>query len=68
MEDSDAEATKSFVNAQNNLSAAYFKQCLFREQIEDKLYDAYDYRRFHSPQKRGEYIFQFETDDRRDHE
>lgn len=59
MEDADADATKSFVTEQNNLSRPYFEKCPFREQIRDRLSKVWNYRKSDPPQKHGNHYFQY---------
>lgn len=62
MEDADSEATKSFVNEQNDLSRPYFEKCPFREQIRDRLAKVWNYRKSDPPQKHGNHYFQYAND------
>lgn len=59
MEDKDAEATKSFVTSQRELSKSYFEKCTFRDQIRQRLRQFSDYKRYDPPQKRGNHYFQY---------
>ena len=61
MEDPDAAETKSFVEAQNNLSRPYVHGCPEREQICKTLTKLWNYPKFGVPQKEGERYFFFKN-------
>ncbi|XP_037024903.1 prolyl endopeptidase-like [Bradysia coprophila] len=62
LEDTDAEATKSFVDAQNDLSQRYFKQCPFRKQLRHRLKGFKGYSNIDMPKRHGKYYFLYDSD------
>lgn len=62
MENKDADATKSFVTAQRDLSKSYFEKCSFRDRIRQRLQELWNYKRSDPPQKRGDRYFQYVHD------
>src|SRR6202012_3428784 len=57
MEDLDSPETKAWVDAENEVPAAYFKPLTFRDSIHKRMMDLANYERFSMPQKRGSRYF-----------
>lgn len=57
MEDLDSPETKAWVDAENEVTAAYFKPLTFRDGIHKRMMDLANYERFSMPQKRGSRYF-----------
>ncbi|WP_334240634.1 prolyl oligopeptidase family serine peptidase [Terriglobus sp. ADX1] len=57
MEDLDSPETKAWVDAENEVTAAYFKPLKFRDSIHKRMMDLANYERFSMPQKRGSRYF-----------
>lgn len=54
LEDPDAEATKNFVAAQNELTAGVLAQCTTRQQFKELFQSLYDYEKIGLPSKQGQ--------------
>ena len=54
MEDPDAEETKKFVDAQNEVSKPFIQDCAEREKISESLTKLWNYPKFGVPSKRGD--------------
>ncbi len=54
LEDPDSEATKAWVTAQNQVTAAYLSQIPNREGIKSRLTQLWNYEKYSSPFKKGE--------------
>jgi len=62
MEDPDYEETKQFVNAQNDVSLPYIRDCPVKDQINKKLTDLWNYPKYGVPHKEGDkYFFTMNT-------
>jgi len=57
LEDDNAEEVKSWVEEQNSLTFGYLEQIPFRENIRRRLSDLYNYPKYSSPSRVGEYYF-----------
>jgi len=62
LEDDNAANTKAWVQAQNAVTAAYLKQIPFRQQIAERYADLFNYPKFSSPFKAGDYYFFYKND------
>ncbi len=57
LEDDNAAEVKEWVKAENEVTFGYLAQIPFREKIRSRLTDIYNYPRFSSPVRAGEYYF-----------
>jgi len=57
LEDDNAEEVKQWVKAENNATFGYLAKVPFREKIRKRLTDIYNYPRYSSPMRAGEYYF-----------
>lgn len=62
LEDDRSSQTESWVKAQNDTTAAYLKQIPFRDQIRDKLQQAWNYERVGAPFIEGDYTYFYKND------
>jgi len=62
LEDDNSEETKKWVEEQNRVTFAYLEKIAFREKIRNRLTEIYDYARYSSPFRVGEYYFFFKND------
>lgn len=62
LEDDNAEEVKQWVKEQNNVTFAYLRNIPFREKINWRLTEIYNYPRYSSPLRVGEYYFFFKND------
>lgn len=61
LEDDHAEATKNWVTEQNKVTAGYLSKIPFRDQIEEKLQQLWDYPKFSAPFKKGEWYYFYQN-------
>jgi prolyl oligopeptidase len=57
LEDDNSAATKSWVEAENKVTFAYFQKIAQRPAIEKRLRELWDYERYYTPVKRGSRYF-----------
>ncbi len=57
LEDDNAEDVKQWVEAQNAVTFGYLEQIPFRDKIKNRLTEIYNYPRYSSPFRVGEYYF-----------
>ena len=57
LEDDNAEDVKAWVEEQNTLTFGYLEQIPFREKIRQRISDLYNYPKYSSPSRVGEYYF-----------
>ena len=57
LEDDTAEEVKEWVEAQNEVTFGYLERIAFRPKIKERLTEIYDYPRYSSPRRVGEYYF-----------
>ncbi|MGI9167499.1 MAG: prolyl oligopeptidase family serine peptidase [Pyrinomonadaceae bacterium] len=57
LEDENAAATAAWVEAQNRVTFAYLAKIPFRQQLAARLEKLYNYPKYSSPSRRGEYFF-----------
>jgi len=62
LEDDNAEEVKQWVKAENEVTFAYLAKIPFREKIRKRLTDIYNYPRYSSPTRAGEYYFFYKND------
>ncbi len=62
LEDDHSEETKSWVNAQNEVTFAYLDSIPYRNAIKDRLTELWDYEKFGTPFKRGKRYYQYKND------
>jgi prolyl oligopeptidase len=62
LEDDNSEETKKWVEEQNRVTFAYLEKIPFREKIRNRLTEIYNYARYSSPFRVGEYYFFFKND------
>jgi prolyl oligopeptidase len=57
LEDDNAEDVKAWVEEQNRLTFGYLEQIPFREKVRQRISDLYNYPKYSSPSRVGEYYF-----------
>jgi len=62
LEDDNAEEVKAWVQAQNAVTFSFLEKIAFRERIRRRLTEIYDYPRYSSPTRVGEYYFFYKND------
>ncbi|KRS22182.1 prolyl endopeptidase [Alishewanella sp. WH16-1] len=62
LEDDRSSDTEAWVKAQNQTTFDYLKQIPFRDQIRDKLQQAWNYERVGAPFKEGDYTYFYKND------
>jgi len=62
LEDDRAPQVAAWVEAQNKVTFAYLDQIPFRQKIKDRLTALYNYPKYSSPARRGEYFFYTKND------
>ena len=62
LEDPDTEATKAWVEAQNQVTFSYLNEIPTREKIKQRLTKLWDYEKYGTPFKEGESYFYFKND------
>jgi len=62
MEDDQSADVKEWIEQQNNLTFPYLESIPFREKIRKRLNDVYNYPRYSSPFRAGEYYFFYKND------
>jgi prolyl oligopeptidase len=62
LEDPDSEATKAWVEAENQVTFAYLEAIPARERIKERLTQLWDYEKYGVPFKKGERYFYFKND------
>ncbi len=62
LEDDLAEETKQWVKEENKVTQDYLAQIPFRDAIEKRLTDLWNYERYSAPFKEGKYIYYFKND------
>lgn len=62
LEDDNSDSTKAWVNKQNEVTNAYLAEIPFREKIQDRLTQIWDYPKFGLPFKKGEYWYYYKND------
>jgi prolyl oligopeptidase len=62
LEDDNAEDVKAWVEEQNEVTFAYLDNIPFREKIKERLSELYNYPKYSSPFRAGEYYFFYKND------
>lgn len=62
LEDDTAEDVKAWVQAQNNITFNYLEQIPYRDNIKNRLMELYDYPKYSSPFRAGDYYFFYKND------
>jgi prolyl oligopeptidase len=62
LEDDNAEDVKAWVDAQNNVTFNYLEQIPYRRAIKNRLMELYNYPKYSSPFKAGDYYFFYKND------
>lgn len=62
LEDDNAEDVKAWVEEQNRATFAYLENIPFREAIKERLTELYNYPKYSSPFRAGEYYFFYKND------
>jgi len=62
LEDDNSPETASWVKAQNEVTEDYLSQIPFRTQIRERLTDIWNYPRYSTPFKKGDYYYFFKND------
>jgi prolyl oligopeptidase len=62
LEDPDSDATKAWVQAQNELTNSYLATIPTRDKLQQRLTELWDYEKYSSPFKRGQSYFYFKND------
>lgn len=57
LEDDNSEETAEWVKAENAVTNEYLSQIPFREKIVDRLTEIWNYPRYRTPEKKGEYYY-----------
>jgi prolyl oligopeptidase len=57
LEDDNTEDVKAWVEEQNRLTLGYLEQIPFREKVRQRISDLYNYPKYSSPSRVGEYYF-----------
>lgn len=61
LEDPGSEETKKFVNDQNALTNSFFENCKHRKACRDRITELWNYPKFGSPFKQGDYYYFFKN-------
>ena len=62
LEDDNSTETKKWVKTQNESTEYFLSQIPFREKIRERLMDIWNYERYSSPFKSGDYFYFFKND------
>ncbi len=62
MEDDKAEEIKQWIDEQNKITFAYLEKIPYREKIRQRVTEIYNYPKYSSPIKAGEYYFFYKND------
>jgi prolyl oligopeptidase len=62
LEDPDSDATKAWVQAQNEVTNSYLTTIPTRDKLQKRLTQLWDYEKYSSPFKRGQSYFYFKND------
>ncbi|TVQ16874.1 MAG: S9 family peptidase [Bacteroidetes bacterium] len=62
LEDDNSAETKAWVTAQNEVTFGYLENIPFRSKINDRLTDLWNYERYSTPWKKGDYYFYYKND------
>lgn len=62
LEDDNAKNTMDWVNKQNKYTQSYLSKIPFRKQVNNELTDLWNYEKYSSPFKKGDYYFFFKND------
>lgn len=62
LEDDNSEETKAWVKAQNDVTFGYLANIPYREKINERLTELWNYERYSTPWKEGDYYFFFKND------
>src|SRR5881394_530094 len=62
LEDNDSPEVAAWVEAENKVTFAYLDQISYRAQLKDRLMKLFNYRKFGSPQRRGDQFVSWKND------
>src|SRR4026209_2860272 len=62
LEDDNSEATKAWVMAENKVTQDYLSKIPFRAKVRKKLEEMWNYPKYSSPFKEGEYYYFYKND------
>ncbi len=62
LEDDNSDETKAWVTSQNKLTFDYLDQIPFRSKVVDRLTEIWNYPKYSSPNKEGEFYYFFKND------
>ncbi len=62
LEDDNSAETAAWVKAENEVTEDYLSQIPFRAQIRERLTDIWNYPRYSTPTKKGDYYYYFKND------
>ncbi len=62
LEDDNSTETAEWVEAQNRLTFGYLEQIPFRKQLRERMEQVYNYPKYSSPFRKGEYYFFYKND------
>ena len=62
LEDDNSEETRAWVQAQNQVTFGYLERIPYRSKINERLTRLWDYERFSTPWREGNYYFYFRND------
>lgn len=62
LEEQDSEATRSWIEAQNQVTFQYLETLPYRERLKQRLTQLWDYERYSAPVKQGDHYFYSKND------
>ncbi|MFW5707454.1 MAG: prolyl oligopeptidase family serine peptidase [Bacteroidota bacterium] len=62
LEDDNSEETKAWVTAQNEVTFGYLENIPYRQKINDRLSTLWNYERYSTPWRKGDYYFYYRND------
>ncbi|MCL2065181.1 MAG: prolyl oligopeptidase family serine peptidase [Candidatus Cloacimonetes bacterium] len=62
LEEDQSSETEKWVKSQNEITEDFLSQIPFREKIRERLTEIWNYERYSSPSKNGEYFYYFKND------
>lgn len=62
LEDDNSDETKAWVKAENNVTFNYLEKIEFRQSVNDRITELYDYEKYSAPSKEGEKYYFFKND------
>ncbi len=62
LEDDNSEETKAWVEAENKITQEYLSKIPFRDKVKSKLEEMWNYAKYSSPFKEGDYYYYYKND------